>query len=103
MKKEGRLLHERWWLDDDFSYGDATLLPKNMTARQLTQGCFSARTKFNTARSIAYRLFDRHANFRSPYRAGIYLIANLISRREIFSKQSRPLGSSANALEERVA
>ena len=103
MKREGRLLHDRWWLDDDFSYGDATLLPSKMTPRQLTEGCFAARRQFNSAKSIGLRLFDRHANFRSPYRAGIYLVANLISRREIYSKQSRPLGASAAALEERAA
>lgn len=95
MQREGRLLHERWWLDDDFSYGDATMLPKNMTPKQLTDGCFAARRKFNKAKSIMYRLFDYHSNFRSPYRAGIYLAANLISRHEIFSKQSRHLGSAA--------
>ncbi len=70
MQREGRLLHERWWLDDDFSYGDATMLPKNMTPTQLTEGCFAARRKFNQAKSIMYRLFDSHSNFRSPYRAG---------------------------------
>ncbi len=105
MKEEGRLLHDRWWLDDDFSYGDATLLPQNMTARQLTDGCFAARRKFNTAKSITYRLFDRRSNFRSPYRAGIYMLANLVSRREIYSKQSRPLGASGESgrLEGRAA
>lgn len=104
MQREGRLLHERWWLDDDFSYGDATMLPKNMTPRQLTEGCFKARRKFNNAKSIMYRLFDSHSNFRSPYRAGIYMLANLISRREIYSKQSRHLGSAPeDRLTERAA
>ncbi|MDH3490877.1 MAG: B12-binding domain-containing radical SAM protein [Gammaproteobacteria bacterium] len=104
MQREGRLLHERWWLDDDFSYGDATMLPKNMTATQLTEGCFAARRKFNNAKSIMYRLFDYHSNFRSPYRAGIYMLANLISRREIYSKQSRHLGSAPeDRLTERAA
>lgn len=95
MKKEGRLLHDRWWLDPDFSYGDATLQPRRMTAEQLTGGCFAARRKFNTTKSILYRMFDMRTNLRSPYRAGIYLLANLISRREIYSKQNRALGAAA--------
>jgi len=94
MKKEGRLLHDRWWLDPKFSYGDATLLPKNMTADQLTEGCFAARTKFNTVYSILKRMLDLRTNLRTPYRSGIYLIANLISRREIYRKQDRTLGGS---------
>jgi hypothetical protein len=39
------------------------------------------------------RMFDMRANLRTPYRAGIYLAANLLSRREIHRKQGRRLGS----------
>ena len=92
LREEGRLLHERWWLDPDYRYGDATLRPRGMSPEELTRGCFEARRKFNTVRSIARRLVDRRANFRSPYNAGIYMLANFISRREIYRKQSRALG-----------
>ena len=94
MKKEGRLLHDRWWLDPNFRYGDATYEPLGMSASELTEGCFSARRKFNTANSILRRMLDARANIRTPYRAGIYLAANLVSRREIHSKQGRRLGSA---------
>jgi radical SAM superfamily enzyme YgiQ (UPF0313 family) len=94
MKNEGRLLHDRWWLDPDFGYGDATFEPRGMSASELTAGCFSARKKFNTANSIVRRMFDMRANLRTPYRAGIYLAANLLSRREIHRKQGRRLGSA---------
>ena len=93
MQAEGRLLHDRWWLDPTFRYGDATFEPKGMTADELTAGCFAARIRFNTWRSIGNRLFDRHTNFRSPYRAAIYCAANLVSRREIYRKQARRLGA----------
>jgi radical SAM superfamily enzyme YgiQ (UPF0313 family) len=92
LKEQGRLLHDRWWLDRGFKYGDATLRPENMTAEQLTRGCYAARSRFNSLRSILYRLCATRTNLRSPYRAGIYLLANLVSRREIHSKQGRSLG-----------
>jgi len=94
MQREGRLLHDRWWLDPDFKYGDATLQPMKMSAYELTQGCFAARRKFNTLNSILRRMNDRRTNMRSPYRAGIYLLANLVSRREIYRKQKRALGQT---------
>ena len=94
MQREGRLLHDRWWLDPDFKYGDATLQPMKMTAYELTQGCFAARRKFNTVKSILRRMNDRRTNIRSPYRAGIYLLANLVSQREIYMKQKRALGQT---------
>jgi radical SAM superfamily enzyme YgiQ (UPF0313 family) len=105
MQAEGRLLHDRWWLDPEFSYGDATFRPHRMSPQQLTDACFAARRKFNTASSITHRLFDTRTNMRTPYRAGIYLTANLISRREILSKQSRPLGSPTvhDSFQERLA
>ena len=93
MQAEGRLQHDRWWLDPAFRYGDATFEPANMTATELTEGCFAARTRFNTWRSISQRLFDWQTNFRSPYRAAIFCAANLVSRREIYSKQARHLGA----------
>jgi len=85
MKREGRLLHDRWWLDPDFRYGDSTLRPKRMTAQQLTDECFAARRKFNTPRSILRRMFDLRTNLRTPYRAGIFLLAKLRMTSNAFS------------------
>ena len=92
MQREGRLLHDRWWLDPEFKYGDATMLPMNMTAEELTRACFSARRKFNTMKSIFHRINDRRTNLRSPLRAGVFLLSNYVSRREIYRKQKRALG-----------
>jgi radical SAM superfamily enzyme YgiQ (UPF0313 family) len=94
---EGRLVHDRWWLDPEFGYGDATFEPRGMSAQELTAGCFAARQEFNTARSILSRMFDLRANCRSPFRAGVYLAANLKSRREIFRKQGRRLGAAGGS------
>ena len=93
LMAQGRLLHDRWWLDPDFGYGDATFEPLGMTADELTTGCFAARKTFNTAGSIFGRMLDLRANCRTPFRAGVYLVANLMSRREILRKQGRRLGA----------
>ena len=64
-----------------------------MTAEELTEGCFSARKRFNTYSSIARRLMTFKTNLRSPYRTGVFLMSNMISRREIYRKQGRHLGA----------
>jgi len=92
LRREGRLLHDRWWLAPDYRYGEATFHPRSMTADELTAGCYRARTEFNTYRSILRRAVDGRTNARTPYRLGLYLYANLVSRREIHSKQGRHLG-----------
>ena len=94
LQKEGRLIYDRWWLDPRFRYGHATYHPRGMTADELTEGCYRARTRFNTAMSTAKRLFDRRTHLRSPRRLGLYLLSNRISKREIHAKQGQRLGAS---------
>jgi radical SAM superfamily enzyme YgiQ (UPF0313 family) len=92
LQSEGRLLHDRWWLAPDYRYGDATFRPRGMTPDELTEGCFRARRQFNRYSSICSRALDLAANGRDPYRLGLFAASNLVSRREIFRKQGRPLG-----------
>ena len=92
LAREGRLIHDRWWLDPDFRYGDATFHPRGMTADELTAGCWRARRTFNSASSIARRFLSRRTALASPINAAQFLLANLISRREIHHKQGKPLG-----------
>jgi hypothetical protein len=63
-----------------------------MTADELTEGCWRARLAFNTPRSLVHRLLDPRTALRSPRRALQYALSNLITRREIHTKQGRPLG-----------
>ncbi len=92
LRRQGRLLYDRWWLDPRYRYGEATFRPRGMSAEQLTSGCYRARTVFNSYRSIGQRLLGRRGNLRSPYATAVYLLSNLVSRREIHRKQGQPLG-----------
>ncbi|MCA9215084.1 MAG: B12-binding domain-containing radical SAM protein [Planctomycetales bacterium] len=95
LRNEGRLIHDKWWLDPSYRYGHATFHPRRMSAQELTAGCYRARSQFNRYGSIARRTFDRRTNLRSPYRFGLYLLSNMVSRREIHSKQDMKLGGDA--------
>ncbi len=97
LRRENRLLHEKWWLDPDFRYGQATFQPLGMSPEELTEGCYRARSQFNSLASIWERMWDARTNLRSPKRLGIYLATNLIARREIHHKQGRALGESERA------
>jgi radical SAM superfamily enzyme YgiQ (UPF0313 family) len=94
LMEENRMVFPKWWTDPAFRYGDALFAPKGMTADELTEGCYAARIRFNTASSILRRLCDTRTNMRTPYRAGIYLLANITSRREIHAKQGHTLGET---------
>ncbi|MBD3374322.1 radical SAM protein [candidate division KSB1 bacterium] len=90
LLRQDRLLHKSWWLDPDFRYGAALFRPKNMTSEQLTAGCFWIRRQFNTHRSMIRRI-QSPANHRDLKRLSTFLMANWITRQEIYRKQGRCL------------
>jgi radical SAM superfamily enzyme YgiQ (UPF0313 family) len=92
LAREGRLIHDRWWLDPSYRYGDATFHPARMTAAELTEGCYRARSRFNSLRSMVTRFLEPRTVLAGPLNAFQYILANAISRREIHRKQGQPLG-----------
>ena len=95
LQAERRLLYPRWWLDDDYRYGQAIFAPRNMSADELTDGCFRLRREFNSFASIFERALAPQMNAHSPHHLLAYLAANLVSRKEILTKQWEPLGDGS--------
>lgn len=91
LSAEGRLLHDRWWLADDFRYGDAMFRPVSMTPDELTASCWAARQAFYSRSSIGRRGLRL---LGSPTRLGVHVAANVISRRAIWNKQGAELTAS---------
>ena len=95
LKEENRLLMDPWWLNENYTYGAAHFIPKQMSAEELTEGCFWARTEFNKYKNIIKRLPH---NSHSLYHSGVFLAANVISRTEIRKKQGSALSHKDIAL-----
>ena len=98
LQREGRLLYDRWWLDSRYSYGDITYRPSHFTPEELRDCCRDAREAFYGYGSIARRLSNVRVNARTPSHLGLFLSANVISRREITAKLGRRLGASDEPL-----
>ncbi len=94
LVSEGRMLYDRWWLDENYRYGHATFEPVGMTSEELTAGCFRARRSFNTVSSILRRGLAWKTNMRDVYRLGLFWMSNVVSRREVYRKQDRVLGAA---------
>ena len=86
LQAEKRLLHEKWWLEPGYRYGDTTFLPVGMTPEELEKGCWEARSAFYSWKSIWNRLWANRRHL------GLVFVANWASRREIGRKQGRRLG-----------
>lgn len=92
LATEGRLLRPRWWLDPDFRYGDPIFVPARMSAEALGTGCFDAKRDFYRWTSIARRVLNPERGLNG-FSTAMSAIANLISRREVYRKQGRVLGT----------
>jgi radical SAM superfamily enzyme YgiQ (UPF0313 family) len=93
LRKEGRLVYEKWWIDPKYRFGRATFHPRSMTADQLTEGCERVRREFSRTGSIARRFFDFNTHMKSPERIGIYMLVNRLLRDELPAKQGKQFGA----------
>lgn len=93
LKREGRLLYGgKWWLHEDYRFNYASIVPKNMTADELTEISFDCRARFNSFGSIFKRALEPRTNLRTPYRFMTYLVYNPLFRKEVFKKQGMIFG-----------
>ncbi len=95
MEQDKRLIYKKWWLSDDYRYGETAFVPKHMTANQLRDGCLKIRTDFYSVGCILKRLFSNPINFL-PLNFFVFVLANIISHKEILKKQGQLLGGKFN-------
>jgi radical SAM superfamily enzyme YgiQ (UPF0313 family) len=92
LKREGRLIHERWWLTPGVSFGDVVFRPARMSAQELTDGCFAARRRFFSTRSILARAGNWRVHCRSPLSAFRYFSINVLVGGGARRRQGLPIG-----------
>ncbi len=95
LEQEGRLTYERWWLSDEYRFGQVPFRPEAMSAAQIEAHCLAARRSFYTWNSIVRRSLEFRCNSRNPGRAWAYWLLNLMLRREVSQKSGIPLGREA--------
>jgi radical SAM superfamily enzyme YgiQ (UPF0313 family) len=89
---EGRLLHQRWWLDPGYRFGDVAFRPAGFAAEGLSRACLEHRRRFYRLGSIVRRGLDFRANARGLLKASIYWVENFASRGDVERRQGLPLG-----------
>jgi len=94
LREEGRLLYDRWWMEQRYLWDWPAFLPARMTVEEMAEACRAARARFNSPGSILARGMDLRAHLRDPFRAMVYFAGNLISRHDIARKQGLSLGIS---------
>lgn len=95
MEEEKRLIHKKWWLSDQYRYGDTAFMPANLTPAELRDGCMDMRTRFYSVGCIMKRLLANPVHL-IPWNFMVFILVNFISRKEIRTKQGQLLGGILN-------
>jgi radical SAM superfamily enzyme YgiQ (UPF0313 family) len=93
LEAEGRLLQDRWWLSEDYRFGDVAFRVRGMSERELADLCYTHRQRFYGPASIMRRMTNWRANCRSPRQMFLYLSLNVLSRNDVAGRQRLPLGA----------
>jgi len=92
LQSQGKLLHDRWWLNPEGRMGDVTFRPAKFSPDQLQESCLWARREFYGWRSMLQRVQDFGANAKNATMLGVYLGLNLGSHFDIDLRQGLQLG-----------
>jgi radical SAM superfamily enzyme YgiQ (UPF0313 family) len=93
LEKEGRLLYDKWWLDDRYRYGQVPFKTK-LPPEVIQEECVKARKRFYSLSSIGYRMFNRtnSSNFSMWWN---FNFINLLLRKEASQRENYPLGDES--------
>jgi radical SAM superfamily enzyme YgiQ (UPF0313 family) len=94
LESEGRMLYEKWWLDERYSYNRIPFRPAAMDPEELRRSCLGARRRFYSWPSILRR--GMHKVNRSDFFMwrNFYLI-NAMHRTDVSLRDHYPLGDEA--------
>jgi radical SAM superfamily enzyme YgiQ (UPF0313 family) len=94
LEQDGRLLFDKWWLDDRYSYNMIPFQPAHMTPERLQRGCVESRAEFYSWKNIYSRGFDSVNRANSAMWWHFYGI-NAMFRREVRQRDYYPLGDES--------
>lgn len=95
LLEEGRLLHERWWLDDEYRYGMLPFTPKSISPEELERSCVDARRRYYGYYSMIRRSLDFAVNSRTPFMWFNFFVINSLMRHEVLQRKRYPLGDES--------
>ena len=82
LRAEERLLHERWWLDPGYRYGEVAFRPSGFSAEALSASCNECRRRFYRWSSVMRRA-EFQANLSTPFRAVTFFAQNVVAKRDV--------------------
>jgi len=92
FQQEGRLLSDKWWLEDDYTFGTISFKSKQLTPEQLRALCKKYKMKFFTFRSIWRRGLILNERTKKHSARLVFWLMNLLFHFEVDKRFGIPLG-----------
>lgn len=97
LKAENRLIYDKWWLAENYNYGELAFNPKLLSAEELSRLCRNARKEFSSPKTVLSRGFASLGR-TSPLMWGLFWGMNLRLGDEIDQKMNVPIGENLDEL-----
>lgn len=97
LKQDDRLLYDKWWLQEDYNYGELAFRPKQLSPEKLSQLCHDARKEFASPKTVLSRGFASLGR-TSPLLWGLFWGMNLRLGEEVDQKMNVPIGENLDEL-----
>ncbi|MDR0571130.1 MAG: B12-binding domain-containing radical SAM protein [Clostridiales Family XIII bacterium] len=92
LQKEKRLLYDKWWLKNDYKYGDIPYQPKQTSPEELKDLCADARRSFFKPLNILRRGIAAVFRNPNPVITAIFFSQNKALGNEVDRKLNLPVG-----------
>jgi radical SAM superfamily enzyme YgiQ (UPF0313 family) len=89
----GRLRFPRWWLSDQFTFGQTPFEPLGMRAEEIEEWCYRIKRSFYHPWCISQRAVELQSNAAGLKRALAFLGLNLLARKEVRQRRGFPVGA----------
>ena len=97
LKADNRLIYDKWWLADEYNYGELAFEPKLVSAEKMSRLCRDARKEFSSAKTVLSRGFASLGR-TSPLMWGLFWGMNLRLGEEVDQKMNVPIGENLDEL-----
>ena len=97
LKREERLIYDKWWIEPGYHYGELAFKPKLVSPEQMSVLCKDARKEFSSMKTVFRRGFASLGR-TSPLLWGLFWSMNLRIGDEIDQKMNVPIGENLDEL-----
>lgn len=94
FKTDNRLISERWWLEEGYTFGTITFTPKQLSPEQLRMFCKQYKKTFFKFRSIFRRGATMFSRSHRPLINLAYWVINVLFHFEVDRRAGIPIGDN---------